>query len=161
MRRPLTFRLGTALAAFVFAATSGITGMEAHPLSAHGPHASGLIALDLGVAPEQSAGSHADHHSGHDVASDPAASAHGHHQAAAAHTTDAGQSGHSHHSSEECTCVGPCQGGAAPTISGPETADVWVGEADHAPVVYAPIRLIHQDPSSHLLPFATAPPARV
>jgi hypothetical protein len=146
MRRPLTFRLGTALAAFVFAATGGISGMKLHPLAAASEHA-------------PAADAHA-HHAGHGAEHTNAlgqASALGRIAAPSGHE---GHEGH-HPPGQECTCVGPCQGGATPSLSGPDASGLALSAPDLEPVAAAPARQIHQDPRSHILPLANAPPARV
>ena len=48
MAHRLTFRLGTGCAALLFAATSGVTGMQMHPLSAH-PEPEAVLAMEMGL----------------------------------------------------------------------------------------------------------------
>ena len=158
MRRSVTSRLGAAAAALVFAATSGVTSMEAHPLSGHGPHATEILALELGGVAEAANDAHTHH-----GAEQPQTSAHqGHaaHDGASERTTHGGHSSH-HGSSTECTCVGPCVGGAPPTISEAAFADIVPMDTAPERVVPVPVRLIPQDPRSHLLPLPNAPPASV
>jgi hypothetical protein len=142
MPRPLTFRLSTLGATLAFAATGGVTGMEAHPLSAHGPHADDLIAMELGAP--------AHHAEGADE------------KPVATHSGLSEHSGHPEHdSSGECTCVGPCQGGAPPDLAESETVEVAAGATAYTRPTAPLARLIPQDPRSYLLPLPNAPPARV
>jgi hypothetical protein len=155
MLRTVTFRLAAAFAAVVFAVTSGVTGMEAHPLSAHGPHAAEMIALELGGAgqPAQAGHTHARHASDHEA---------GGHSAPGAPAGPSSHSGHPQHgSSQECTCVGPCAGAAPPTLSDPAFGEIRLGETDCVRTIPALGRLIPQDPRSYLLPLPNAPPERV
>jgi hypothetical protein len=165
MRRPLIFRLGTALAAIVFAATGGVVGMDAHPLPSHEADGAALVPPQAALASQAAAhavddtGHHGGHHSGRDDGARDAD--HGSHEQAAPAASHGGHHEGHHPPGQECTCVGPCQGGAAPSLSGPETSALPVVEPDRTPVEPAVARLIPQDPRSHLLPPPTAPPARV
>lgn len=148
MAHDVTFRMGAALVALAFAVTSGRTGMQEHPRSAHAT-------------------------SGHDIASEayapevPPAPAHASHAAAAsepapAPAADEGHAEHpAHGSSDECACVGPCQSGAPPTLTVATFTAVEDLSSRPVRVVRGSPRLIAQDPRSRLLPFPNAPPARV
>lgn len=168
MRRPLGMRLGSALAAVAFAATSSVTDMEAHPLSAHGLHGGATLAPDVARAPDRAAQAHAGHfgpgHQGHGAegaAGGGAPTRDAEPPSRGGRAADPAPASHSEHSSDNCPCVGPCHGGPAPTLSAPTAAEVARVEADPEPVVPVPERLVHRDPTSYLLPLANAPPARV
>ena len=169
MPRPLAFRLGTASAAFVFITMGGVTGVELHPLSQHGMHSGDIIAIELGAVPEALGESHTSVHQasykgGHEAQ---------HSQEGLAHSgvTDGGprwdsemhHAGHhsrhpQHGSSENCTCIGACVGGAAPTLTSALLFKIPGGEIDLLRVVRATVLLIRQDPTSYLFPLPNAPP---
>jgi len=133
MVRNLTFRLSTACAALVFTTTAALTGIEAHPLSVHGSHSEGTIAL---------ASDGPMHH--------PDGDAPGRYE------------GHSQHgSSEECTCVGPCQGGVSPNLPDPSSAILAVDETDRIPGISIVVFSVHEELRSYLFPLPNAPPWRV
>ena len=126
MQRPLMFRLSTASAVLVFMTMGGVTGVESHPLSPHGPH-SGVT--DAGPRSDSEM-HHAGHHSRHPQ----------------------------HGSSQDCTCIGACVGGAAPTLTNALLFEIPGGEIDLLRVVRATVLLIRQDPTSYLFPLPNAPP---
>ena len=174
MRRSVTYRIGAAVAAVVFAVTSGITAMEVHQLAAHGSQP--LAAPDAPPTPVASVASgHSEHHphgqDGHQARAAQAGEAHASHAAHGApaegdaeqshEASHSGHTGHSEHGSTECTCVGPCASGAPPTLTEPTFAEMVLGEPQPVRVVAAPVDPVHQDPRSYLLPFSNAPPARV
>jgi len=133
MRISLRFRLSTACAATVFAATGGVTGMQTHPLSMHGAHTESMIALEL---------------QGPSVHSD---------------TDQAGQhTGHSQHgSSEDCTCVGPCQSGVGLSLPDAGSPAIVHDRVDHEPAVSVVVFAVREDPASYLFPLPNGPPQRV
>ena len=137
MIRPWAQRLGVGCIAFVFMAMGGARGMDAHSLS-HGSHLGHTIAVEASSVPDHGAGDHSQHHAG------------------PADTSESEEE-----SSTECTCVGPCQGGSAPNTTRAPSYRVVAVEVEHAPVVAKATRLFYRDPTSHLLPFPNAPPARV
>jgi hypothetical protein len=136
MPRSLGFRIHTALAVVVFAATSGLTGMEAHPSSLHAPNEHAAVADhptadehdDRHVTPERAA-----HHAGHPQ----------------------------HGPSDECTCVGPCQGGAAPPLPDPASSEVSVAATTETPAPPVSALVVREDSASYLIPLPNAPPAHV
>jgi hypothetical protein len=178
MRRTVTYRLGAASAAVVFAVTSGVTSMEVHQLAAHGTPP---LAAPTTPPPPVASGSdgheghhrHAEHgHESHHADAERTTQSHASHQ-----TTDdpaeqdhrvprsdhagSGHSGHSEHGSTECTCMGPCASGAPPSLGEPTFAEMGLAEPDPVQVVASPVDPVHQDPRTYLLPFSNAPPARV
>src|SRR5688572_28914727 len=130
--------MSVALVACVFMAMGGVRRMDAHSSTSHGAHFAHIIA----GAPTDVADPHAGHHGA----------------SAAADHEDAPQE----EPSSECTCVGPCQGGAAPSAEGPRSF-VAVAPADLglAPQVARSTHRVYRDPTSHLLPLPNAPPAHV
>jgi hypothetical protein len=146
MLRALTHRLLTAAAAVVFATTSGVTGMQAHPLSMHGPHASEVMA--------------------------PGAATPTHHGHSAAHGGEHGEEheapeGAAHHSSHsdhgsgtECTCIGPCQGGGTPSLPDPRSHAVGELAVQHAAIPPMAALAVREHPSPYLRPLPNAPPER-
>jgi hypothetical protein len=61
----------------------------------------------------------------------------------------------------ECTCVGPCQGGTAPSESRSTSYEVAVGEVQKVPAAPHVARLVYRDATAHILPLPTAPPSLV
>jgi hypothetical protein len=183
MRRTVTYRLGAASAAVVFAVTSGVTSMEVHQLAAHGTPP---LATPTTPPPPVAAGSdghegdrrHAGHgHEGHHANAERTSQSHASHQTAhdpaeqdhraprsdyaGSDHAGSGHSGHSEHGSTECTCMGPCASGAPPSLGEPTFAEMGLAEPDHVQVVTSPVDPVHQDPRTYLLPFSNAPPVRV
>ena len=132
MVRSLTFRLCTACAAVAFAITGGLTGMDSHPPELHGPQAEAIVGLGAHHAPDQTA---------------PDRDAHASHP--------------QHGSGVECRCVGPCEGGASPTLPDLASTEIAGGEADDIPVLGFATLIVWEDPASYLFPLPNAPPARV
>lgn len=132
MVRSPTSRLSAALAALVFAYTGGITGAAAHPLAPHGLMAGGVVEL--------AQGQHA-HHAGLDGMPQ--------HQ------------GHpGHHAGDDCTCLGPCPGGATPPL---RDATPPADRFDFGTIVReepSATAVIHSDPRSYLHPLPNGPPPR-
>jgi hypothetical protein len=159
MLRTVTFRLGAAFAAVVFAVTSGVTSMEVHQLAAHGTSPDAAAVAEATPQHARAQDAHAGHHSGHGGpahATDHDADDHAGH----GNLSGYGHSGHSQHGSpDDCGCMGPCASGAPPTLADASFAAVWHGDTDHEQVVSVVERLIPQDPRSHLLPLPNAPPA--
>lgn len=61
----------------------------------------------------------------------------------------------------ECTCVGPCQGGTAPSESRSTSYEVAVGDVQKAPAAPHVASLVYRDATAHILPLPTAPPSLV
>lgn len=135
------FKLCTGCAAFVFTATSGLTGMQMHPLSAH-PESEDLIAMEMGTYAHSNlslpspAGLHVAHHAG----------GHGQHSVPG--------------SADGCTCLGPCQGGAPPSLPDVGTPRIVLAPVAHLHAVPTRTRVAHQDTGSYLLPLPNPPPVR-
>jgi hypothetical protein len=139
-RRPVALRVGTGVSAMLFLGTSGFGGFELHPSSQHPLHSGDIVAMQLGVAHD---GAHRSEASG---AERPDSAEH--------------RSSHPHHdSSDECTCVGVCQGGASPSLDHPASL-VSDAPSENIRVVQLPIPLIRDDPTSYLVPLPNAPPLR-
>jgi hypothetical protein len=138
-------RLGAGVIAFVFVTMGGALGMDAHS-AAHESHPGHRMA----ASPEAPRG-HAAHHDdgSHAV----------HHRAVAAAGTSDDSGGES--PATECTCVGPCQGGSAPSDTRTTSYEVAEGEVRTVRAAVGTARIIDRDPTAHLLPYPTAPPARV
>ncbi len=64
-----------------------------------------------------------------------------------------------HHESGDCSCLGPCQGAAAPLPSATAAPD-RTPEGTLRRVAAAPVDEVGLAPTPYLLPFANAPPAR-
>lgn len=131
------FKLCAACASLVFVATGGLTGMQMHPLSPH-PESHDLFTMEMGAdAPSMVAmlAGHWAHHSG---------SPHG---SMAAPSLD-------------CACLGPCQGGAAPSLADLGTLETAFRQTWPSHATAPRGRVIHQDPRSYLLPLPNPPPAR-
>lgn len=113
--------------------------MQMHPLSAH-PESEDLIAMEMGTYSHPAApmnahsGLHAAHHAGHPQHSFPG-------------------------SGDDCTCLGPCQGGAAPSLPDVGTPEIALAPVEHLHAAPRRARVVHQDPRSYLLPFPNPPPA--
>jgi hypothetical protein len=135
MQRRPTFRLATGCAAFAFAVTAGMTGMQMHPLSAH-PESDDVLAMQMGTDMHRMSGmsEHLAHHTGQ----------------------------HSRHSlpgsSNDCTCLGPCQGGGPPTLAGQAAFLTVVPGTTALRVAYSPVEVIRKDPTAYLRPLPNAPP---
>jgi hypothetical protein len=141
--RTITSRMSVACVALLFTTMGGARRMDAHALSGHGSHFGHIIAQSEPVV------SH-DH------------SAHAGHHGAASDEVDAEQSQPpEEQSSEECTCVGPCQGGTPPNVTQPTAYVAATHEVASAPHVARTVHRVYHDPTSHLLPLPNAPPARV
>jgi hypothetical protein len=138
--------MSVACVALLFATMGGARRMDAHGLAGHGSHFGHIIAQSDAVV------SHDDHgsHTGPDGATSQAG--HGERQ---------GEQDQEEQSSEECTCVGPCQGGTPPNVTEPTSYVVATHEVDSAPQVAPKVHRVLRDPTSHLLPLPNAPPARV
>jgi hypothetical protein len=136
-------RVSVACVAIVFATLGGVGGMDAHVLSSHGAHFGHIITGSERVGPQDAQDPHAGHV--------------GHHAAAAG----ADESGEQQQPSGECTCVGPCQGGTAPSITRGVEYTVATGEVRSTPQMAESARLVDRDPTSHLLPLPNGPPSRV
>jgi hypothetical protein len=86
-----------------------------------------------------------------------AAHSHGHeHGARGGPTTDSPASG----STDECSCLGTCAGGAPPLLASSRTAFADGGSARSASIMRAPAREPSPRPTSYLFPFPNAPPVR-
>jgi len=142
--RTLTSRMSVACVALLFATMGGARRMDAHALAGHGSHFGHIIAQSEAVVSQDDHGSHAGHHG------------------TTSHEADAGQQqDQQEQSSEECTCVGPCQGGTPPNVTQPTSHLVATHVVDSAPQVARTVHRVYRDPTSHLLPLPNAPPARV
>jgi hypothetical protein len=136
MARRKAFKLCSGCAALVFTATSGVTGMQMHPLSAH-PESEAILAMEMGLGSQPMASmpaTHAMHHMMH----------HGQHSMPG--------------SSNDCTCPGPCAGGGPPTLASHLPGLEIVPQSGPVQVVYAPEPLIRSDPMAYLRPLPNAPP---
>jgi hypothetical protein len=135
-------RVSVACVALMFATMGGARRMDTHAMSGHGTHFGNSITDAAPDVSQHSHGSHAAHHlvsSQDDGPGDPERD----------------------QQSNECTCVGPCQNGAAPNVTRPTIHLVTAHEVDSAPQVATTVHLVRRDPTSHLLPLPTAPPSRV
>jgi hypothetical protein len=141
--RTLASRMSVACVALLFATMGGARRMDAHAMTGHGSHFGHIIAQSETVV-------------SHD---DPSAHA-GHHGAAAQVDAEPSQDAEEP-SSEECTCVGPCQGGTAPNVTQPTEYVVATHEVQSAPQVARTVHRVYRDSTSHLLPLPNAPPVRV
>ncbi len=128
--RQLAFRVGAAFATLIFMMMGGAAGVESHPFSHSGPHSSDIVAIELGAHESASAGDRAGHHSGRPQ----------------------------HGSSQECTCIGACQSGAAPTLPNVLFSEALGGEIDRQRVARVATSPIHENPTAYLFPFPNAPP---
>ena len=145
MAHPLTVRIGTAGAAFVFVVTGALTGSGLCPRSHHGSHSVDAIAMEADHADRRAkaGGNPSPHGAG------PRSAAQGH------------PSGHTQQgSSQECTCIGACAGGAAHSLPRLVLLAIWGGEIDRRPVVRPAALRIRQSPNSYLFPLPNAPPGR-
>ncbi len=124
-------RLSVACIALVFVTMGGAPGMD------HSTHVGHHASTEQESGGHHGGGSHAGHH--------------------AAPTQDSGEQS----PATECTCVGPCQGGTAPSESRTTTHQVSVGDVRQVWSVVLSDRVLDRDPTSHLLPFPNAPPSRV
>lgn len=132
------FKLCAGGATVVFTVTSGLTGMEMHPLSAH-PESEVILAMEMGIDSQSMASmpaGHSAHHAGH----------HGAHQ----HSMPG--------SSNDCSCLGPCQGGAPPTLTGHMSVLPLLRGTLRIRVASVPESPIHRDPTAYLRPLPNAPP---
>jgi hypothetical protein len=134
--------MSVASVALLFATMGGARTTDAHVLTHHGAHFGHIIAESEVVVSHAAHASHA-----------------GHHTAAATAVEDDPQQ--EQPAPIECTCVGPCQGGAAPNITQRTTYVVAALEVASAPQAPRKVRLVHHDATSHLLPLPNAPPALV
>jgi hypothetical protein len=171
-RRNLGFRLGTALAGLVFFASSGVTGVEMHPLSHYDPPSTALVTDGQAPAPvsvseveavpeSQAPTAGHEHHAAH-----PASRAG--HGAPTGTPAEAGEvvavaasapSHSAHHGAgQECTCVGVCHSGASPTPPNVVTSVVVSGEIVLARIPMRAPLVVFEDPSSYLFPLPNAPP---
>ena len=132
MSRSPVSRLNATLAALVFAGTGGVTGSEAHPLSMRGPHADEVLALELGGRAHD-AGLHGiPHHNGHP----------------------------GHQQGSDCTCLGPCPGGATPPMRDAPTPTERIGFSTTVRETPASAATVQSDPRSYLHPLPNGPPER-
>lgn len=157
-RRPVALRLGASVSAMLFLGTSGFGGFELHPSSQHPLHSGDIVAMQLGVVPKVVLGTPPQIEGGSSEAGDVAHRS----QAGGAARPDSAEhrSSHPHHdSSDECTCVGVCQGGASPSLDQP-AAVVSDAPSEDIRVVQLPVPLIRDDPTSYLVPLPNAPPLR-
>ena len=113
--------------------------MDAHSL-AHSSHLGHTIAVEPSSVSDHGAEDHSRHHAG---------------------TTEASEESSEEESSTECMCVGPCQSGSAPNVAEAPSSRIVASDVEHVRVVAHGTRLFYRDPTSHLLPFPNAPPARV
>ena len=134
MRRSLILRVVSTLVAMVFVVMSGSAGASL----ARQPDGGAGVAVQL--QPQQS-----EHQIAHPEAVRPHAGAH------------AGHSSH-HGSSQECTCVGACQGGGVPPLA-VTSSPLSDGSAKRERVILATARAEPRTPTPYLLPFPTAPPS--
>lgn len=65
---------------------------------------------------------------------------------------------HHHGPLSQCTCHGPCDGGATPTPNEPRPPETTPGEIDGVRIVTAKVPLIPRATASYLLPLPNAPP---
>ncbi|MGE0158213.1 MAG: hypothetical protein AB7T31_02305 [Gemmatimonadales bacterium] len=130
-----------ACVALLFATTGAARRMDMHALSGHGSHFGNSVTDAAPAASHHAHGSHA-----------------GHHQVV--EQQEAGEPGQAPQPNE-CTCVGPCQGGVAPNVTRPAAYVVAAQEVRSKPQVAKTLLLVRRDPTSHLLPLPNAPPARV
>jgi len=135
--------MSVACVALLFATMGGARRMDDHALAGHGSHFGHIIAQTDAVVSHDDHGSHA-----------------GHHGAASERDVEQDQE-QQEQSSEECTCVGPCQGGTPPNVTQPTSHLVATHVVDSAPQVARTVHRVYRDPTSHLLPLPNAPPARV
>ena len=133
MSRPLTFRLGTASIAFGFMAMVGMTGVQTHPLTQHGPHLTDIVGDETDLS---------EHLGPDDVG----------------HQSVLGGNHPSDGSSTDCTCLSACDSGSAPKLSDLLFLDVLDGESNYYRVIQVLVLLIRQDPTSYLFPLPNAPP---
>lgn len=129
--RPLAHRLAVACIALVFMTMGGAPSMD------HSTHVGHHASTEQASASHDGAGSHAGHHAA------PA------------------EQGEEESPAAECTCVGPCQGGTAPSESRTTSYVVAIGEIRQVRSVAQAVRILDRDPTSHLLPFPNPPPSRV
>lgn len=141
MPRTSIYRLRATATLVAFAATGGLTGMEAHPLSQHGLHTDDFIALEL------SAESHA---------AAPSQTARG---AAGQASRHSGRPQHGQ--SNDCTCVGMCQGGASPSVSISSSTTVALADTEIVRAITAQTVVVPFDPRSYFLPLPNPPPRSV
>jgi hypothetical protein len=127
--------------ALMFATMGGARRMDGHALSGHGTHFGNSIA---GATPDVSSDLHASH-AGHHVAPSEQGGGEPEHE----------------DTSNECTCVGPCQSGATPNTTRPTEYVVAAHEVSSAPLAARTAHRVYRDPTSHLLPLPNAPPSRV
>ena len=133
MRGSLILRVVSALVAVMFVVMSGSAGARmAWQLG-------GGVSVAAQVQPRQS-----EHLIAHPEAVRPDAGAH------------AGHSSH-HGSSQECTCIGACQGGGVPPLAA-ASSPLSQGSAKRARIVLATAHADPRTPTPYLLPFPTAPP---
>lgn len=145
--RTLASRMSVASVAWMFATMGGARTMDSHALGTHGSHFGHIIAESEVVVSHDAHASHASYPAAHTHASD------------AAPQHDVPQDDEP--ASNECTCVGPCQGGAAPNVTRPTTYVVAALEVESAPQAPRTVHRVHRDATSHLLPLPNAPPALV
>jgi hypothetical protein len=136
--------MSVACVALLFATMGGARRMDAHAMSGHGSHFGHIIADGETIV-------------SHDVHTSHA----GHHPPSSASSTDDQPESQKQESSDECSCVGPCQGGTPPNITRPTLHVVATHEVDSAPQVARIVHRVHRDATSHLLPLPNAPPALV
>lgn len=128
------FKLCAGGAAVLFTATSGFTGMQMHPLTAH-PESENVLAMEVGIV-------------SHPTGQMPAA--HRGHHGAHPHSLPG--------SSKDCTCLGPCQGGGPPTLASPVSVLPLLPQSNRVQVAFAPESPVQRDPTAYLLPLPNAPP---
>ena len=132
--RSSSVRIGSGLAAAVFAVTSSLAAIGSHPFSQHQLHSGDIIANRLvaisGGEPE---------------AAGPSA------------LTGNAHSSH-HEGSEQCTCVGACQGGGSASLA-PESSTAGLGPVDPASIRGARALAVLRARVPYLLPFPNARPS--
>jgi hypothetical protein len=139
--RSVAPRLGAATMAVVFLTMGGGGAKSVHSAS-HESHPGHVIAAETTASDHTSHApdTHAAHHGGatseksDETPQDPAT---------------------------ECTCVGPCHGGTAPSEY--RTTSYEVAEGEVQKVLAAPhvARIVYRNASAHILPLPTAPPSHV
>jgi hypothetical protein len=144
--------MGVACVALLFATMGGARRMDAHAMTGHGSHFGHIIAQGEAVVSDDDHSAHAGHHG---------AAAHTGSHTASHEVVDEPSQEAEEPSSGECTCVGPCQGGTPPNVTQPTSYVVATHEIESAPHVARTVHRVYRDPTSHLLPLPTAPPARV
>lgn len=131
MARRLTSRVGIAGAALAFAVSGGVAGEQVHPLSAHDAHSLATPVTESGSHRGATAGDHVEHHRDGPLPS----------------------------SSGDCTCLGPCQGGGAPTLPEATLSQMSLPDIGNVQLVSARASSVDGDPTAYLFPLPDPPPS--